>query len=131
LNVTIIILKNNKRDILFIILMDIINKTINDIESIGSNKLVEKVNLIKELHNLIDKETIKYNKYIEELDNDNCTFHKKYKNYNINKLQDLINNENDINEMIKIYQTLSFKINEITNTLFNDNITEDLSSDTD
>jgi hypothetical protein len=101
--------------------MDNINKTINYIDMLKPNQLVEKVNLITDLNQQIDKEKSIYNNYLEHIDNDNdnIILHKKYNKKTIDELQELFNNENNINDMIKIYQTLCFKINDISNSLFN------------
>ena len=111
--------------------MDTINKIINDIEKLKSNQLLEKIKLITELNNLIDKEQNIYNDYLENLDKDNNMLHKKYSKYDIDKLQDLFNKEDNINDMIKIYQTLCYKINEISNSLFNEDhvSSEEISSE--
>lgn len=100
--------------------MDTINKIINDIENLKSNQLLEKISLISDLNNLIDKEQNVYNNYLENLDKDNNILHKKYNKYNIDKLQELFNEVDNINDMIKIYQTLCYKINENVNELFNE-----------
>jgi hypothetical protein len=101
--------------------MDNINKTINYIDMLKPNQLVEKVNLITDLNQQIDKEKSIYNNYLENIDNDkdNIILHKKYNKKTIDELQELFNNGNNINDMIKIYQTLCFKINDISNSLFN------------
>lgn len=113
--------------------MNTINKIISDIEKLKSNQLLEKINLITELNNLIDKEQYIYNNYLENLDKDNIVLHKKYTNYNIDNLQELFNKADNINDMIKIYQTLCYKINEISNSLFNEDnsSSEEIVSDSD
>jgi hypothetical protein len=105
--------------------MNNINKIIKDIENINSNELLKKVNLITSLNNLIDKEKTIYNNYLEDLNNKEiAVLHKEYKNYNIDELQLMFENDSNINNMIKIYQTLSYKIDKIINELFTEELTD-------
>lgn len=89
-------------------------KVLNDLEP---SDIVTRVNMIKELNNLIDIEKDKIN---DILQGDNYTpyCHEKYKKYSID---DLILKSHDtpkIENNIMIYQTISHKINELINELF-------------
>lgn len=97
--------------------MDKINTLMDKIDSITN--ISEKIEYIKELTTLIENEKKIYTDYINNIENTKVILHKKYSKFDINELENMFNNEDNINNMIKIYQTLCYKINLISNELFN------------
>jgi hypothetical protein len=90
-------------------------------ESIESNiDSYKKINMISELHELISTEEIELNKLLDNVNNIKTDFKipNKYKKSTIEELEELLNNTNDIEEKIVIYNTINVKINTITNQLF-------------
>ncbi len=90
-------------------------KNLSDIES-----MKEKVDSMKNIKNQIKDQQEITNKLIKELNNFEPKKSKKYKKYNIDELEKLLEETNDFKKKMKIYSDLCYKINEITEELFGD-----------
>lgn len=100
--------------------MDKINELVAKIES--ESTLENNITNIKSLHNLITKEKKNLNKLYNDVNNNDIQRPiKKYNQKTIEELNELFENTKDLSTKIKIYNTLTYKINiEIDNLIFNE-----------
>ena len=97
--------------------MDKIENMINILNNLDKSDIITRVNIIKELNSLIDAEKDKINDILQS-DNYTPYCHEKYKKYSIDDLILKSHETPKIENNIMIYQTVSYKINEIINELF-------------
>ena len=87
------------------------DQLIENIEN--ENNIDLKLKMILKLHNNIDKENSKLKKLLDKLDDTDITKYKtnsKYDKMDIDELVDKINNTEEIDKKIKIFYSLSNKI---------------------
>lgn len=84
------------------------DQLIENIEN--ENDIDLKLKMILKLHNNIDKESTKLNKLLQKLDDTNYKTNSKYDKMGIEELIEKINNTEEIEKKIKIYFSLSNKI---------------------
>ena len=95
-----------------------INKIEADIQTIEQmSNWSEKVTLMKSVRERIKTEQNKVSELINQISKDEIEIKKK-KKVDIDTLINDFNNATDIEEKIKIYQIISYQINEIEKSLF-------------
>jgi hypothetical protein len=92
-----------------------IDNVIMDIEK--TTDLLNKINLIKKVNNMIEEEKNKINNILEN-DFNLEILHDNYKDFDIDEIIKMIDDTSDIYKQIKLYQTLTYKINIISIKLF-------------
>ena len=100
--------------------MDKINNLVDIIEN--ENSFENNIDNIKNLHKMIIKEKKNLNNLYDEVNNNEIgKQYKKYESKSIQELTQLFENTRDLDVKIKIYNSLTNKINnEIDNLVFND-----------
>jgi hypothetical protein len=84
-----------------------------------SNNIDEKLNYIKQLHNLINLQKNELNNILKnDIDNIKIKIPAKYKKMSLEQLEELFNSTLNINEQITIYHTMNRIINNISDELF-------------
>lgn len=101
------------------------NKELRSIEDDIKNlslidNMKDKIDSIKIIKSNIKEQQENTNKLIKELNNFEKKKSNKYKKYNIDELETLLNNTQDFKKKLKIYSHLCYKIDEITDELFGD-----------
>lgn len=92
-------------------IIKIMDQLIEDIEN--ENNIDLKLKMILKLHNNIDKESNKLKKLLDKLDNSENAKYKtnsKYDKMDIDELIEKINSSEDIDKKIKVFYSLSNKI---------------------
>ena len=108
--------------------MNKLEKEIRTLESLDNNSNIEtRISMIKNINQLIDKELKNLNSKFENLEDKGKVF-AKYKKHSLDELGELFDS-NSLDEQIKIFQTFSQKIDDNINELFNQDETEEMSSD--
>lgn len=92
------------------------NEKINDLENI--NSIDEKEEHIKTIKSEIKDEQIKTEEMINKIKDLRPKKYKKFKGYSLEKLQELFDSEEDLNERIKIYQNIIYLIESFKQNLF-------------
>ena len=100
--------------------MDKINQLVNKIEN--ENSFEDNIDNIKNLHKMLSKEKTNLNNLYEEVNSNRPSkVYKKYESKSIQELTRLFEDTRDLEIKIKIYNSLTSKINkEINNLIFND-----------
>lgn len=100
--------------------MDKINDLVDIIEN--ENSFENNIDNIKNLHKMLSKEKKNLNNLYDEVNNNEIgKQYKKYESKSIHELTNLFENTRDLEIKIKIYNSLTSKINkEIDNLVFND-----------
>ena len=100
--------------------MDKINQLVNKIEN--ENSFEDNIDNIKNLHKMLSKEKTNLNNLYEEVNSNRASkVYKKYESKSIQELTRLFEDTRDLEIKIKIYNSLTSKINkEINNLIFND-----------
>lgn len=97
--------------------MDEIIKLTETIEQ--CNNIDEKLNYIKQLHNLINIQKTELNNILKnDIDKIKIKIPLKYKKMSIEELEELFNSTSNINEQIIIYHMMNRVINNISDELF-------------
>lgn len=96
--------------------MENINIILNDIQNCSS--IQDRIILLKTLNNELEKEKTQQSKYLDKLKENNSKLSKKYKKLSIDQLNTLLYETESITDQIKIYETINYKIQDITNELF-------------
>lgn len=97
--------------------MDTLKDYIKQIDSLPDKNIVRRLELIRTINPLIDSEKKKLDKLLGNVES-TSKLHSKYKKHTIEELEVKFNNATSIDDMIKIYQTLSFKIDKEISELF-------------
>jgi len=111
--------------------MDKLTDYMKQIDELPDTDIIRRIELIKTINPLIETEKKNLNKLLGNVEsNSNSKLHTKYKKYNIEELESNFNDTTSIDDMIKIYQTIAFKIDKEVSELFtNDSSNESSDSE--
>lgn len=104
--------------------MDKIKTLVHEINN--NNNILQRIDSIKNLNDKILKEQNKQKKYLDKLRSDDFKLNKKYKDFTLEDLKLEFDKNNNIQEKIKIYETIKTKINDIEINLFTNLSDEEL-----
>ena len=107
--------------------MEKINTMIEQLD--GNINIRERINLLKKLTKLIDKEKTNLNKLLTRVNNMDQKISKKYKNLELDEIEDKFLNSNEIIDKIKLFETFNFKLKESMIEIFNNSEESDLESE--
>ena len=107
--------------------MDKINNMIKQLDN--DINIRERINLLKKLTKLIDKEKTNLNKLLTRVNNMDQKVSKKYKNLELDEIEEKFFNSNEILDKIKLFETFNFKLKESMIEIFNNSEESELDSE--
>ena len=107
--------------------MDKINTMIEQLDN--NINIRERINLLKKLTKLIDKEKSNLNKLLTRVNDIDQKVSKKYKKLELDEIEEKFFNSNEILDKIKLFETFNYKVKESMIEIFNNSEESDLESD--
>ena len=98
-----------------------IERNIAKLEELPNTDIISRIDLITKINKYIDEEKEKLNATLETIDNDS-KLHKKYEDKSIKELQEIFESSKSVKDKIKIYKTLKYKVDEVVNKLFDNDL---------
>ena len=98
-----------------------IERNIAKLEELPNTDIISRIDLITKINKYIDEEKEKLSATLETIDEDS-KLHKKYEDKSIKELQEIFESSKSVKDKIKIYQTLKYKVDDVVNKLFDNDL---------